>query len=299
MRTIDNRGYVPPFTSYAFSNVVAFGRPWRGVLAAIIVVLPHGYLKQETTSEEQDVSELTETEWQELLRDVEDALGQVDGRHRQILSGRRTWLESLRAYPTFSALSADKLAAMILRLEELPANTGDVVVRQNDPGDYFYIIKSGSFTVSRRRGPGEFEILAQLREGDAFGESALLSEEARNASIVADTEGTLLRLAKADFAALVKTELVRQVSRAVAEDLVLNGARFLDVRRDTLGGKDVLPGALVIPIDQLRSRLTEIDPQSAYIVYCLNGNLSNTAAFVLGQRGYNVVVLRGGLGNFA
>ena len=244
------------------------------------------------------MSELTETEWQELLRDVQDALSQVDGRHRQILSGRKIWLESLKAYPTFSALSADKLAAMILRLEELPASTGDVVVRQNDPGDYFYIIKSGSFTVSRRSGPGEFEMLAQLREGDAFGEAALLSEEARNASIVADTEGTLLRLAKADFAALVRTELVRQVSRAVADDLLLDGARFLDVRRDTLGGEDVLPGALVIPIDQLRSRLAEIDPQSTYIIYCLNGNLSNTAAFVLSQRGYNVVVLRGGLGNF-
>ena len=243
--------------------------------------------------------DLTETEWQELLRDIQDTLSQVDGRHQQLLTGRMTWLESLRAYPTFSTLSADKLAAMILRLEEIPAHTGDVIVRQKDPGDYFYIIKSGSFTVSRRNGPGEFEILAQLQEGDAFGESALLSEETRNASIVADTQGVLLRLAKADFATLVGAALVRQVSRAVADDLVLDGARFLDVRRDTLGGKDVLPGALVIPIDQLRARLAEIDPQSAYIVYCLNGNLSNTAAFVLSQRGYNVAVLRGGLGNFA
>lgn len=242
---------------------------------------------------------MSETDWKQLVNDIEDTFGQVDGRHRQILSGRTTWLESLKAYPAFSTLSADKLAAMILRLEEIPANTGDVVVRQKDPGDYFYIIKSGSFTVSRRSGPGEFEILAQLREGDAFGESALLSEETRNASIVADTEGTLLRLSKTDFAELVRAELVRQVSRAVADDLVLDGARFLDVRRDTLGGKDILPGALVIPIDQLRSRLAEIDPQSTYVIYCLNGNLSNTAAFVLGERGYKVVVLRGGLGNLA
>jgi rhodanese-related sulfurtransferase len=242
---------------------------------------------------------VSETDWKQLVNDIEDTFGQVDGRHRQILSGRTTWLESLKAYPAFSTLSADKLAAMILRLEEIPANTGDVVVRQKDPGDYFYIIKSGSFTVSRRSGPGEFEILAQLREGDAFGESALLSEETRNASIVADTEGTLLRLSKTDFAELVRAELVRQVSRAVADDLVLDGARFLDVRRDTLGGKDILPGALVIPIDQLRSRLAEIDPQSTYVIYCLNGNLSNTAAFVLGERGYKVVVLRGGLGNLA
>ena len=244
------------------------------------------------------MSESTKTEWKELIRDIEETLGQIDGRHREILSGRKTWLESLRAYPTFASLSADKLAAMILRLEEIPTNVGDVVVRQNDPGDYFYIIKSGSFTVSRRNGPGEFEMLAQLREGDAFGETALLNEEVRNASIVADTQGALLRLSKADFAALVRTELVRHVSLTAAEDLILDGARFLDVRRDTLGGKDIQPGALVIPIDQLRSRLAEINPQTTYIVYCLNGNLSTTAAFVLSVRGYKVAVLRGGLGKF-
>jgi len=244
------------------------------------------------------MSEATTSEWQELLKDIQDTLDQVDGQHHQILTGRKTWLESLRVHPVFSKLSADKLAAMILRLEELPAKTGDVVVRQNDPGDYFYLIKSGSFTVSRRHGPGEFEILAQLREGDAFGETALLSDEARNASIVADTNGILLRLSKADFAALVKMELVRQVSRAVADDSILDGARYLDVRRDTLGGKDILPGALVIPIDQLRARLAEIDLHSTYIVYCLNGNLSTTAAFMLGQRGYKVLVLKDGLGKF-
>lgn len=240
----------------------------------------------------------TETDWKELIRDIQDTLGQVDGRHRQILSGDTSWLERIRAYPIFSSLSPDRLVAMILKLDVMPVKTGDVVVRQNDPGDYFYIIKSGSFTVSRRNGPGEFEMLAQLREGDAFGETALLSEETRNASIVADTEGGLLRLSKADFATLVRTELVQHVSMTAAEDLILDGARFLDVRRDTLGGKDILPGALVIPIDQLRSRLAEINLQSTYIVYCLNGNLSTTAAFVLSEHGYNVAVLRGGLGKF-
>ena len=243
------------------------------------------------------MSDAFETEWKDLIKDIEDTLRQIDGQHRQVLSGANAWLGNLRTYPTFSTLSADKLAAMILRLEEIPAKIGDVVVRQNDPGDYFYIIKSGTFTVSRRSGPGEFAILAQLHQGDAFGETALLNDEARNASIVADMDGALLRLSKADFAELVKTELVRQVSMAVAKGYLQDGARFLDVRRDTLGAKDILPGALVIPVDQLRSRLAEIDPQTTYIVCCLNGNLSNTAAFVLGQRGYNVFVLSGGLAN--
>jgi rhodanese-related sulfurtransferase len=243
---------------------------------------------------EQDMSESIEIQWRELIRDINEALNQIEGRHRQILSGSNAWLESLKNSPTFSRLPADKLAAVILKLEEILVKTGDVVIRQRDPGDYFYIVKSGSFTVSRRKGPGEVEILAQLHEGDAFGEAALLSGEARNASIVADKDGMLLRLSRNDFDTLVRTDLVRHVSMAEAERLVKDGARFLDVRRDTIGKQDIRKGALVIPIDQLRARLPEIDPHSAYVIYCLNGNLSETAAFILGQRGYNVYVLKGG-----
>ncbi len=238
-----------------------------------------------------------EADWQDLIRDVNDTLDQIEGGHRRLLAGDRAWIDALRKSQTFSRLPADKLAAVLLKLEEVPVKLGDVVIRQKDPGDYFYIVKSGRYTVSRRTAPGQVEILAPLAEGDGFGEAALLSGEARNASVVADTDGVLLRLARDDFDALVKTDLVRHVSLSQAERLVQEGARFLDVRRDTLGKRDVLNGALVIPVDQLRARIAEIDPRTLYVIYCLNGNLSETAAFVLGQRGYNVCVLKGGIGS--
>lgn len=237
----------------------------------------------------------TETEWRNLLRDVNDTLGLIEGQPGASLAGNPGWLEGLRRSATFSRLPADKLAAAIQKLEEIPVKTGDVVIRQKDQGDYFYIVKSGSLTVSRRTGPGEFEILAQLEEGDAFGEAALLSGEARNASIFADRDSVLLRLAKSDFDALLRNDLVRRVSMLEARALARDGARFLDVRRDNLGHKDTLEGALTIPVDKLRARLAELDPATTYIVYCLNGNLSESAAFVLGQRGFPVVVLHGGL----
>ncbi len=237
----------------------------------------------------------TETEWNDLLRDVNETLGLIEDPQSPSLAGNPGWLEGLRKSATFSRLPADKLAAAIQKLEEVPIQTGDVVIREKDRGDYFYIVKSGSLTVSRRTGPGEFEILARLEEGDAFGEAALLSGEARNASIFADRDSVLLRLAKSDFDALLRNDLVRRVSMLEARALARDGARFLDVRRDSLGRNDTLDGALSIPVDKLRGRLGELDPGTTYIVYCLNGNLSETAAFVLGQRGYPVVVLRGGL----
>lgn len=240
------------------------------------------------------MSEAMELEWRELIHDINDALNQIEGRHRQILSGSSTWLECLKNSPAFSKLSAGKLAAVILKLEEFPIRTGDVVIRQKDAGDFFYIVKSGSLTVSQRKAPGDVALVAQLQAGDVFGEAALLSGEARNASVVADKDGMLLRLSKKDFDNLMRTDLIRHVSLAQAEKLVKEGARFLDVRRDTLGKQNIRKGALVIPIDQLRTRLAEIELRSAYVIYCLNGNLSETAAFILSQRGYNVYALKGG-----
>lgn len=236
----------------------------------------------------------TTSDWNSLLQDVNDTLSLVV-KGREILAGNQAWMKRVRANPLFAALPTEKWAAVLMNLEELPVTTGDVVIRQKDLGDYFYIIKSGSFTVSHRAGPGEVEILAQLNVGDSFGETALLSDEKRNASIVADHDGVLLRLVKKDFDQLLKSNLVRQVVLKEAEQLVASGAQFLDVRRDAHGAK-LLNGALAIPVDRLHQRLAELDPKTLYIVCCLNGNLSAAAAFVLGQRGLNVCVLRGGVG---
>lgn len=239
------------------------------------------------------VQDKLEAEWLDLIRDVNEALHQLD-KPAWSPDGER-WLQGLHRNPAFARLTAGKLAALLGELEEVPVTTGDVIVRQKDPGDYFYIIKSGTCTVSRRTAPGEVEILAQLGAGDTFGESALLNDEARNASVVADGDGRLLRLARNRFKELVRSELVRHVSRAETEQLLRDGARLLDVRRDAAGGADALPGALVIPLDQLRARLAELDSRTPYVIYCQNGNLSETAAFVLGQRDYQVFVLKGGL----
>jgi CRP-like cAMP-binding protein len=241
------------------------------------------------------MTESLEAEWLDLLRDVNDTLGQIQGGESHFADGDHAWLEGLRHSPNFSRLSANKLAAMLLRLEEVRTSAGDVVIRQKDEGDYFYIIKSGSVTVSQRKGPGEIEIVNQLHEGDTFGESALVSGEGRNASIVADTACVLLRLAKDDFNALVRTDLVRHVSAREAEALAANGARFLDVRRNNAERVGGFAGAMGIPIDQLRDRLDELDRETPYLLYCHNGVLSETAAVVLGQKGYQVSVVKDGL----
>ena len=80
---------------------------------------------------------------------------------------------------------------------------GDQIIRQGDPGDRFYLIRQGK--VSVRKGNPEVPI-AELAEGDFFGEMALLSGQPRNASVWAKESCLLYSLHKDRFhAALAET----------------------------------------------------------------------------------------------
>ena len=57
----------------------------------------------------------------------------------------------------------------------------------------------------------------------------------------------------------------------------------------------VIKGSVNIPINELRVRLTQFDPVCPDVIYCRNGVQSEVAAVLLRQRGFEMVVLRGGL----
>lgn len=236
-----------------------------------------------------------EAEWQALIDDVNETLSAVEGELAQHVSTDNSWLEGLHNSPAFSKLSAEKIAAMILRLEEFPVKIGDVIVRQNEVGDYFYVIKSGKFTVSASTSPGNIKILARLGENDTFGESALISGDPRNASVFADTDGVLLRLSKNDFQDLITNASVSYVTANAAKALLNEGGKYLDVRRSGAGKVGSIPGAIDMPINRLRDKYTELDKDQKYIIFCQDGNHSELAAFLLGQKGYDIVVVKGGL----
>lgn len=236
-----------------------------------------------------------EAEWQALIDDVNETLSAVEGELAQQVSTDNRWLEGLHNSPAFSKLSADKIASMILKLEEFPVKTGDVVVRQKEAGDYFYVIKSGKFTVSASTSPGNIEILAQLGENDTFGESALISGDPRNASVFADTDGILLRLSKTDFQDLITNSSISYVSADEAKTMSNDGGHYLDVRRSGAGKVGNIPGAIEIPVNRLRDKFTELDKGKKYMIFCQDGNHSGLAAYLLGQKGFDVVVVKGGL----
>jgi CRP/FNR family transcriptional regulator, cyclic AMP receptor protein len=71
---------------------------------------------------------------------------------------------------------------------------GEVVFREGDPGDTCYVIRSGAVRVTRRHSDGRQIALADLRQGDIFGELAMFGGETRSATVeaVEPTEGVAL-----------------------------------------------------------------------------------------------------------
>ena len=139
--------------------------------------------------------------------------------------------------------------------------------------------------------------IAGLVAGNSFGEDALMSDTSRNATIVMDTDGELMRLAKDDFVELLKSPILKSVSFNDAEKMVNDGAVWLDVRLLSEHQNKNIPGSINIPLFLLRLNANKLSSENKYIVYCDTGSRSASATFILTEHGYDAYVLEGGLMN--
>jgi CRP-like cAMP-binding protein len=196
----------------------------------------------------------------------------------------------------FAKLSPSDIQRLIQALEPVPYTAGDTVIRQGDEGDYFYIIREGTCSVTRlASGKGWDVPLAELGAGDCFGEDALVSDGHRNATVTMLTDGSLMRLSKQQFLDILKKQLVHYVSYDLALDAVRSGDRWLDVRLAEEHANGALENSISIPLSAIRANTSRLDSETRYIVYCDTGRRSAAAAFLLTQRGFDVAVLEGGL----
>ena len=182
------------------------------------------------------------------------------------------------------------------RMEAVQVPAGEDVVRQGQPGDRFHLIESGRTEVWQQ---GLYDDapkkVADLKPGDHFGEEALVAGGTRNATVRMTESGRLLSLKKEDFLELISRELIQEVTPIVAEALIESGYRVVDVRYAEEYEDGHLPEAALIPLPDLRRRLTALDPRSKYITYCLSGKRSSVGAMIMRERGFDAVTLRNGL----
>ena len=194
----------------------------------------------------------------------------------------------------FARLPAARIEELLGRFERVAAKRGEAVIREGEEGDFYYVIESGRCQVERTVG-GVKVALAELKSGDAFGEEALAADTRRNATVSMASDGKLLRLGKADFKQLLGEPLLQRLTYAGALERVARGAAWLDVRYPSEYRYDRLPGALNVPLNEVRNSFPVLERTREYIAYCQSGRRSSAAAFLLAQRGFAVSVLEGGL----
>jgi CRP-like cAMP-binding protein len=205
------------------------------------------------------------------------------------------WMTRILQSKAFLQVPPGNIQAMFMRIQEVAAKAGDVIIKQGDVGDYYYIVRSGQCKVTRTSKTGSELTLATLKDGDAFGEEALLSDAKRNANIVMATDGMLMRLSKEDFNELLKEPMLTWVTREEGDEMVKNGAVWLDVRLDSEHKHNGLEGSINIPLFMLRLKVATLSEDKKYILYCDTGRRSAAAAFLLSERGLDAACLKDGI----
>ena len=108
-------------------------------------------------------------------------------------------IEAIRSVPLFASLHdqpAHELAAF-LRIHDVP--TGTPLFRAGDKGDAMYLIQSGQVRIAVSDEDGKEIVLAELAQGDFFGEMAIIDGKQRSADATVIEDARLSVLSRDDF----------------------------------------------------------------------------------------------------
>jgi CRP-like cAMP-binding protein len=219
------------------------------------------------------------------LRESEEGAGSADD-----------WMTALLQTKAFHKVPPSNIQAVFMRMQRVDYRAGEVVIKQGDPGDYFYVVVKGSCSVARETPLNKEGVkLAELKMGETFGEESLISEAKRNATITMLTDGCLMRLSKQDFRTLLHEPLLQWVEWAEAKRIIAGGGQWLDVRLPSEYDHYRAEGALNIPAQSLRLKMKSLDRNVHYVVCCDTGRRSSACGYLLSERGFQASVLRNGL----
>jgi ATP-binding cassette subfamily B protein len=108
----------------------------------------------------------------------------------------------LAAIPLLAGLDAAQLEALARRFVFMRYDAGEIVIREGEVGDRFFVVARGKVEAFVTVGQSE-KRLTVLTDGDFFGEVALLFDAPRTASVRALQPSSFLSLAKRDFEELL------------------------------------------------------------------------------------------------
>ena len=109
----------------------------------------------------------------------------------------------LREQAFFSDLSDAELTIVANVVKKKDFKIGDTIFKESEDGASIYVIKKGEVKACKTAPDGELFTLTIMKDGDIFGEMAVLDGRPRSATIVAVSDIETYMMEKADFETLV------------------------------------------------------------------------------------------------
>jgi len=129
----------------------------------------------------------------------------------------------LREVPLFSEMDENEVAGIRDIMDVMKFKAGQVIIREGEIGDLFYVITEGQVEVIVRDADGSDVVLHEAGPGDFFGELSMLTNEPRSARIRAVEDVTTLVLERDEF-----FNFLRAHTHAAIDVLVELGGRLRD-----------------------------------------------------------------------
>jgi CRP-like cAMP-binding protein len=134
--------------------------------------------------------------------------------NRPVIVRRDDKVRLISRIPLFEACSQAELARVATITVQTDVPAGELLTREGESGDDFFILVKGSADVLKGK-----RKIATLRSGDFAGEIALLSDAPRTATVRTTSPATTLRASRKGFWALLDTspKIQRKVMKALAD----------------------------------------------------------------------------------
>lgn len=111
----------------------------------------------------------------------------------------------LREIPLFSEMDEQEVAGIRSIMDEMKFKPGQVIIREGELGDLFYVITEGHAEIIIRDAEGSDVVLHEAGPGDFFGELSMLTSEPRSARVRAVDHLTTLALERDEFFGFLRT----------------------------------------------------------------------------------------------
>lgn len=210
----------------------------------------------------------------------------------------------LREIPLFSEMDEQEVAGIRSIMDEMKFKAGQVIIREGELGDLFYVITEGHAEIFIRDAEGSDVVLHQAGPGDFFGELSMLTSEPRSARVRAVDNLTTLVLERDEFFNFLRTHthaaidvmvelggrlhendaiLRRMASRnvnEVEEERMTLGQRVADRVADTIGSWPfIIIQTIILTVWIIMNVIGWIKKWDPYPFILLNLMLSFQAAY--------------------